>query len=98
MKQLSEEQAKAFFDSQAWDCLSDRERAMFQIEQDRLCMPFTVFHRAVEKALGRPVWTHEFGLNREGLRQELLGAGEAPTMQEIIDLIPEQKRIIVIEP
>lgn len=54
-----------------------------------------MFHEAVEKALGRPVWTHEFGLNWDGLKKELMGEAPAPTMQEIIDLIPEEKRIIV---
>lgn len=27
-------------------------------------------HESVELLLGRPVWTHEFGINADGLRQE----------------------------
>lgn len=63
---------------------------------DRLCMPFGVFHAVIEKALKRPVWTHEFGLNREELQQELLDNKPKPSMQEIMELIPADKRIIVV--
>ena len=71
---------------------------MFQLFTDKLCMPFTIFHAAMEKALGRPVYTHEFGLNYDGLVEELLGKKPAPTMQEIMEMIPADKRIIVIAP
>ena len=91
---MTEQQAVALFASKFWEPMSFHERAKFQLHEDRLCMPFSVFHEAVEKALGRPVWTHEFGLNREGLKLELVGAA-APTMQQIIDLIPADKRLIV---
>jgi hypothetical protein len=58
-------------------------------------MPFSIFHEAITKALGRPVFTHEFGLNREGLIKELFRGAPAPTLEEIINLIPEEKRIII---
>lgn len=57
-----------------------------------------MLHGAVEEALGRPVWTHEFGTNFDGIVQELLGEKDAPTLQEIMDLIPAEKRIIVEVP
>ena len=41
----------------------------FQLYEERLCMPFPLFHKAVEEALGRPVYTHEFA-GVENLRQE----------------------------
>jgi hypothetical protein len=63
--------------------------------EELLCMPFDVFHEAVEKTLGRPVWTHEFGLNFDGLKAELLGEKPASTMEEIINLIPEDKRVVI---
>ena len=75
--------------------MTPREIAEFQMEQDRLCVPFDVFHKAIEDALGRPVYTHEFGLNRDGLRKELNGEKESPTLEEIINLIPENKRILI---
>lgn len=59
-------------------------------------MPFQVFHEAIEKALGRPVFTHEFGLNREGLQKEFLGEIDPPTFEECINLIPKEKRLIVM--
>lgn len=73
MEQLTTEQAIAFHDSGAWQKWDAKTRALFQMEQACLCMPFGEFHKAVEDALGRPVWTHEFGLNRDGLLAELQG-------------------------
>lgn len=93
-KQPTQSEAKALYDSKFWEPMSHRERAEFQLFTDRLCMPFDVFQEAVEKALGRSVWTHEFA-GRDALQQELLGNRPSPTMQEIIDLIPADKRIIV---
>jgi len=69
---------------------------MFQLFEDRLCMPFAVFHEAMEKALERPVFTHEFALNYDGLCRELLGEQPAPTFEEIMDLIPAEKRVLLV--
>jgi hypothetical protein len=74
---------------------SDKQKVRFQLFQHRLCMPLDMFHGAIEKVLSRPVYTHEFGLNYVGLQQEFLGIKNAPTLEEIIDLIPEEKRIII---
>lgn len=95
MEQLTTEQAIEFCESRAWEHMSEREIAEFQMEQKCLCMPFNVFHGAIESVLGRPVFTHEFGLNYDGLRAELFDGKEPPTLQEIIELIPEEKRIII---
>lgn len=96
MKQLTEAEAIAFHDARRWVTMSLRERAEFQLRQDRLCMPFGVFHEAVEKTLGRPVFTHEFGLNRCGLIAELAGLAPAPSLEEVIEQIPEEKRVVVV--
>ena len=96
MDQLTKEQAIAFHDSNAWETMSYEERAKFQICQDLLCMPFGVFHEAIEKSLGRPVYTHEFGLNHKGLKDELLNGANPPSLTDIINLIPEEKRVIII--
>ena len=45
--------------------------------------------------IGRPIFTHEFGLNRKGLRDELFNGAEAPTLEQIIEMIPEEKRVII---
>ncbi len=67
----------------------------FTMQTVELCCDFHAFHQAAEKALGRSVWTHEFA-HLEGLWGEYLGERKAPTMQEIIDMIPEAKRILVV--
>ena len=92
---MNKEQAIALHDSKFWEAMDHRQRAEFQIFEELLCMPFDVFHKAIETALKRPVWTHEFGLNRDGLKAELLGERPAPSMAEIIDLIPAEKRLVI---
>jgi len=93
--QLTAEQAKTLHDSGFWEKMSYEERAKFQLVQDRLCMPFDIFHEAIEKHLKRPVYTHEFGLNREGLMREVFEGAPPPTLDEIINLVPEDKRILI---
>jgi hypothetical protein len=78
-----------------WENLSYREIAGVQLFITELCCPFDVFHEAVEKSLGRPVFTHEFGLNYSGICEEFLGEREQPTLEEIFNLIPEDKRIVL---
>lgn len=92
---MTREEAIALYESRFWEPMSYYDRAMFQLWEDKLCMPIGVFHEAIEKALGRSVWTHEFGLNREGLKQELLGLRPAPSQSDIFKLIPEDKRILI---
>jgi hypothetical protein len=94
--EMTEQQAIALAESGFYKTMTHREIAMFQMFEPKLCMPFDVFHEALEKTLGRPVWTHELGLNADGIRKELLGKKEPPTMDEIINLIPEDKRILVL--
>ena len=95
--QLTKEQAVEFCEKKSWEPLTLRQRAEFQMCQRLLCMPFDVFHEAVEKTLGRPVYTHEFGsIGHVGLMAELFGGKESPTLQEIIDMIPAEKRIIIM--
>lgn len=94
MKQLTKEQAVAFAENKCYESMSYRQRAEFQMEQDRLCMPFDVFHEAIEKTLGRPVFTHEFAF-RDELRKELYGEKDAPTFEEICALIPKEKLMLI---
>lgn len=92
---MTEEQAVKLYESKFWEKLGYKERAKFQLFEPRLCMPFDVFHEAIEKTLGRPVYTHEFGMNWKGLQKELMGEIPSPSLEDIINLIPEDKRIIV---
>lgn len=62
---------------------SPDEITAFQLFEARLCMPFNQFHAAVEGALGRPVWTHEFAdptQLQEEFRDKLRPENAAPTM------------------
>lgn len=95
MEQFTEKEAIAFAKNEGWKEMTHKQRAAFQLYHGNLCMPFNVFHESIEKALGRPVYTHEFGLNWDGLKAELLGEVDAPTLKQVIDMIPEEKRIIV---
>lgn len=93
---MTKNEAIKLFDSRFWENMSYEERAKFQLFESKLCMPFGIFHEAMEKTLGRPVFTHEFGSKgTKGLKKELLGEKKSPTMEEIMNLIPKDKRIIV---
>jgi hypothetical protein len=92
---IGKEKAIELYDSNWWEGLSYREIAEFQLFTTELCCPFDVFHEAVEKSLGRPVFTHEFGLNYQGICMEFLGEKESPTMDEILNLIPQEKLIVI---
>ena len=80
-----------------WKTWDDDTIVRFQLYQDRLCMDFSRFHEAVEKVLGRPVWTHEFG-QPELLRAEYEGARTPPTFEEILAMIPAEKLMVVEVP
>ena len=96
MKQVTKKEAIAIAESKVWKKWSDDEVVRFQLFQNRLCLPFSRFHEAVEKVLNRPVYTHEFGTEGViGLKKEYLGVKKAPTFEKIIDLIPEEKRLII---
>jgi hypothetical protein len=92
--QFTKEQALAFYKSDVWKDWTHEQIVRLQMFQKCLCVDFSYFHECVEKVLGRPVFTHEFAyLDR--LIQEYLGAKEAPSFEEIINLIPEEKRILI---
>jgi hypothetical protein len=92
---IGKEKAIQLYNSNWWEGLSYREIAEFQLFTTELCCPFDVFHEAVEKSLGRPVFTHEFGLNYQGICKEFLGEKESPTMDEILNLIPQENLIVI---
>lgn len=92
---IGKENAIALAGSGWWIGKTPKEIAMFQLFTNELAMPLGEFHKAIEQALDRPVWTHELALNFNGIAAELLGGKSAPTMREIIDLIPEDKRILI---
>ncbi len=95
-KQITKQQAIDLVASKFWEGMTHREIAEFQLHTDRLCMPWNVFHEAVEKALSRGVFTHEFA-SPDHLRAEIRGDKPAPTFDEILSLIPKDKQIIIVK-
>jgi len=70
-KQLTREEAIAFAEAEKWIHMSKKEIAFFQFYQDKLCMPFEVFHAAMEDTLGHEILTHQFSTAREALSDAL---------------------------
>lgn len=94
---MTKEQAIAMSDTLWWIDRHPADVVSFQLFEPLLCMPFDVFHGAVESALGRPVWTHEFATSGvEGLRKEFLKERPARTFDEVLALIPKDKQVIVL--
>ncbi len=93
-QKLTKEQAIILYNSGWWKEKTPEEIVKFQLFEPRLCMPFSEFHKAIEIVLNRPVFTHEFG-SRGRLKEEYLGEKPAPTFDEIMAIIPEEKRVLV---
>lgn len=91
--EMTKETAQELFDSKWWESVALARAAWLQLNQKLLCMPFDKFHEAVEFLLGRPVYTHEFAF-AEHLKQEVL-TGKSPSFEEILDLLPEYKLIVI---
>lgn len=53
-----------------WKSDDKRVIGYYQLMDPILLVPFDKFHESIEFLLGRPVWTHELGLNWEGLKAE----------------------------
>jgi hypothetical protein len=96
-KQFTQEEAQAIFDSKLWEQWTFEEKVRVQLFQDRLVMPFNKFHEAINNVLDRAVYSHEFSGHggQARLIQEYLGTRKAPTLEEIIELIPVEKHIIL---
>lgn len=93
-KEIGKDVAIALYNSGWWIERPAKEVALFQLSVAELSLPFDEFHRCVEEALGRPVWTHEFA-TKDALIAEMLGNKLPPTMEEIVSLIPPDKRILL---
>jgi hypothetical protein len=94
LNSIGREAAIALADSGWWKDKGVEEICDVQLFTEELCMPFSDFHKAITEALGRPVYTHEFGLDYDGLVAEYLGDRAAPTLEQIIGLLPADKTIL----
>jgi hypothetical protein len=93
---MTREEAIALAKSGFWKDLSALEIALFQLTAEKLCMPFEVFHRAVERVLGRGVYTHEFA-HPYALIAELLGEAKRPSFDEILAKLPASAKTILVK-
>ena len=96
IKQFNKEQAIKIYNSEIWKDMTAKQIVDLQLFQNLLCVPFDLFHKSITEVLGRPVYTHEFAF-QDLLEKEYLGEKPAPTFEDIINLIPEEKRIIITE-
>lgn len=80
-QRIGKDKAIAMYDSGWWEGKTQREIAEFQVITNELCIPFDKFHKAVEATIGRPVQSIEFGLNRDGLIDEIFN-GTKPAANE----------------
>lgn len=94
MKQFTQKQAIAIAQGGEWKDWTDEEVVKFQLYQRRLCMDFRRFHLALGKLLGRPVYTHEM-MDFDALQAEYEGKRPAPTFDEIVNMIPAEKLLIL---
>jgi len=90
-EQLTQKEAISFAYEEKWVGMSFDERAEFQIKQKCLCMPFDVFHEAVEHWLGRPVWTHEFA-RPQLLIEEKARKLPAATIDDVLEKLVDLRR------
>ena len=91
---MTKDEALAKMATKWWENSTPREIVEFQLFEDRLCCPFSVFREAVEKTLGRSVWSHEFA-QLDLLRVEFRGDAPSPTAQQIVDQIPAEKLMVI---
>src|SRR3972149_5677076 len=55
-RQMTKDEAIAFFNGDEWKDMSDYGIVALQICQDKLCVPFSRFHEAIEKVLNAGWW------------------------------------------
>ena len=92
---LTQAQAVALAGTDWWKSMAPRDVVLFQLWEPRLCMNFGDFQMAVEHALGRPVWTHEFA-EPERLQAEFLGDEPRPTFEQIVAKLPDHARALIV--
>lgn len=96
IKQFTEDEAIELASTKWWIGKTPREICDVQMYQDRLCMDIKDFHKALEEALDRYVWTHEFA-DKEGLIAEYEGKRTPENPIESATRILGLENIIVVE-
>lgn len=95
---MTREEAIEIAESGIWqEWSADRIVGLFLFDgEGRLFCPIDVLYASLRESFGRPVYTHELAESNIGnIREEFLRDREPPTLEEILDLIPEEKLIIL---
>jgi len=59
-------------------------------------VPFDLMHGRIEALVGRPVFRHEMGTTGwPNLLREARWDGDRASLEEIIELIPAEKRVVI---
>ena len=97
MKQLNQKQAIYIADNNLTRNFTTVQKARFQLNQDLLCMEFSTFHGALEKAVGFPVWTHQFASKEfvDELKSIVNNIGE-PDLDDFIQLFQKQHQTAIL--
>jgi hypothetical protein len=96
MRKENIKKTKAKYGKNHWWASKDPKELFWgQINEPILIIDFGKFHEAAEKALGRPVWSHEFA-RPDVLIQEYQGKIPKANFADVMDKIPEGKKIITV--
>ena len=87
---MTEENAIKIAKTKWWKEIDDKTIVGFQLYEEKLCMDFGNFHKAVENAMKRPIFTHEFGTFGVKAMQKNI---KKISLSELLLLLPEKKRI-----
>lgn len=93
---MTKKDALVLSETKWWEHATDEEIVRFQLFEPRLCMPPDKFKIATETVLGHSIFVHEFWYGIDGLKEEFLEEKEPATMEEIINLLPEEARKNII--
>ena len=58
-------------------------------------MHFSLVHQRIEELVGRPVWTHEIGLDADSLRKEAHTWNHTKTTADIVGLLKDKPTIVI---
>lgn len=92
---IGKQKAIKYARSKKWKKLSNEEKVKIQLYTKELCMPFDIFHEAMEKVLDRPVFTHEFAFTGN-LQAEFEKRKDRPAFEEIVALLDSKVIVVVI--
>jgi hypothetical protein len=68
-KQLNEETATAFFETGCWQDMTVKDRVLFQLEQDKVIMPFEIFYKELATLLNRKPTLFEIKQRKDLIRE-----------------------------